>query len=237
MDLTASPWHVITTMGVLALSMAFKPWQVLRHAPLQSPWLMALVLLPWVWWARVLMPSDMGLHLSGACLLVVMFGWPMAMLMCVAIGALASALTVYGPAGMPTSSTTSMLATAHASSAWAAWDTIAAQIVWAGMLPGTLALLLGLALRRYLPRHLFIYILGRGFFSTVAAIALTSVLALISATSLPIGLSAGDWLLGHWLMAWGEGVATGMLVAIFVAFRPQWLLTYSDKRYLRKERS
>lgn len=25
---------------------------------------------------------------------------------------------------------------------------------------------------------------------------------------------------------------TGMLVAIFVAFRPQWLATYSDRLYL-----
>jgi len=38
--------------------------------------------------------------------------------------------------------------------------------------------------------------------------------------------------LGHWLMAWGEAFATGMLVAIFVAFKPQWLATWSDARYL-----
>ena len=35
-----------------------------------------------------------------------------------------------------------------------------------------------------------------------------------------------------WLIAWGEAFLTGALTAIFVAFRPQWLLTYSDERYL-----
>jgi uncharacterized membrane protein len=35
-----------------------------------------------------------------------------------------------------------------------------------------------------------------------------------------------------WLIAWGEAFLTGALSAIFVAFRPQWLLTYSDARYL-----
>ena len=33
-------------------------------------------------------------------------------------------------------------------------------------------------------------------------------------------------------MAWGEAFATGMLVAIFVAFKPEWLATWSDARYL-----
>jgi uncharacterized membrane protein len=36
----------------------------------------------------------------------------------------------------------------------------------------------------------------------------------------------------QWLMAWGDAFLTGMLTAIFVAFRPEWLLTWSDRRYL-----
>jgi uncharacterized membrane protein len=35
-------------------------------------------------------------------------------------------------------------------------------------------------------------------------------------------------------MAWGDAFLTGMLTAIFVAFKPQWLLTWSDAHYLRK---
>ena len=40
-------------------------------------------------------------------------------------------------------------------------------------------------------------------------------------------------LVAHWLMAWGDAIVTGMLCAIFVAFRPQWLATWSDRLYLR----
>jgi uncharacterized membrane protein len=36
------------------------------------------------------------------------------------------------------------------------------------------------------------------------------------------------------MVAWGEAFATGALAAIFVAFRPDWLLTYSDARYLQR---
>ena len=38
------------------------------------------------------------------------------------------------------------------------------------------------------------------------------------------------------LIGWGEAFATGGLTAIFVAFVPQWLLTYSDARYLPRVR-
>ena len=39
--------------------------------------------------------------------------------------------------------------------------------------------------------------------------------------------------IAHWLIAWGDGFMTGLLSAIFVAFRPQWLATWSDELYLR----
>jgi len=37
---------------------------------------------------------------------------------------------------------------------------------------------------------------------------------------------------GLWLAAWGDAWLAGMLVAIFVAFRPEWLATYADRIYL-----
>ena len=40
-------------------------------------------------------------------------------------------------------------------------------------------------------------------------------------------------LVARWLMAWGDGFMTGMMAAIFVAFRPQWLATWSDRLYLK----
>ncbi|MEN9472183.1 MAG: hypothetical protein RLZZ495_272, partial [Pseudomonadota bacterium] len=39
--------------------------------------------------------------------------------------------------------------------------------------------------------------------------------------------------IGVWLMAWGDGFMTGMLTAIFVAYRPEWLATWSDRIYLK----
>ncbi len=38
--------------------------------------------------------------------------------------------------------------------------------------------------------------------------------------------------IARWLMAWGDAVVTGMVAAVFVAYKPQWLATWSDELYL-----
>ena len=219
----------------LLVALCFKPWQVLRHRPLQSPWLACLVLLPWAWWTQKLLPSGMALHLSGTCLLVLMFGWPMATVMVVPIALLAALLDIHGPQKL----TRVASAAPHVSPDWSGtWDlllqhsdALVSQALWMGVMPATLGLGLGLAMRRCLPQHLFVYILGRGFMGTALAITATGALGLLAGRLSP-GLDATEWILGHWLLGWGEAISTGMLVAIFVAFKPHWLLTYSDLRYL-----
>lgn len=200
----------IILIGTLGVALLFRPWSPLRHGPLQSPWLAAMALLPLAWWTQHLLPSGFGLHLSGACLAVLMFGWPLAMWTMALVG-LVSEWVVAG--AVPT---------------WAAW---VSHTVWMGLLPGTLALGLGLIIRRHLPHHLFVYILGRGFLGTALSVSLMGVMAWLLGRQ-PATLATEEWLLGHWLLGWGEAVSTGMLTSIFVAFKPEWLLTYSDARYL-----
>ncbi|MDE2595031.1 MAG: hypothetical protein KGL57_12415 [Burkholderiales bacterium] len=216
---------------LLALLVAglFKPWLVLKHRPLQSPWLGAMVILPWVWWMQQLLPSGVALRAGGACLLVLMFGWPLAIwsLPVIAAGTtLIQALGLhFGANTAAAEAPVSLLALAQH------WLDLAPIVVWTGIVPASLALLIGLAIRRWLPHHLFIYILGRGFLGTAVAISLTGVLGWL-ANRVPPTMNTEEWLLGHWLLGWGEAISTGMLTSIFVAFKPQWLLTYSDARYL-----
>lgn len=227
----ALDWGVmLAALGVAAL---FKPWLVLRHRPLQHPWLAAMVILPWVWWLQQTLPSGVALRVGGACLLVLMFGWPLAIWSLPVIGASSVLVQFYGPhfgRGAVT------LLTPDIGWIWLQrfgeqWVQQVPTIAWTGVIPATLALGIGLGIRRWLPHHLFIYILGRGFFGTVLAIALAGVLGWL-AHRVPVTMSDEEWLLGNWLLGWGEAISTGMLTAVFVAFKPHWLLTYSDDRYL-----
>lgn len=210
-ELGHAPWLDWAVLGaVLLTALLFQPWLPLRHRPLQSPWLGALVLLPFLWSTERLLPSGLALHVSSACLMTLMFGWPLAMWTLVPVTALASLI---GRHHLPDV------------------GSMVSHLVWLGLVPGTLSLALGLLIRQLLPKHLFVFILGRAFIATALAVSLTGYLAYLGGRK-PDTLAVDEWMLAYWLLGWGEAFSTGMLVAIFVAFKPEWLLTYSDERYL-----
>lgn len=191
----------------VALALWLRPLRMLR-GPLLTPALAAVVLLPWVWLLPQKMPQGLQVQLSGACLLVLMLGWPMAVLVLAAVAA------VVWQVGQSTA------------------EQVLVQWVWIGLVPATIALGIGGALRRWLPAHLFIYTLGRAFMGTAMAMFLAGVLLewLSGLAGQPPREQA---MVARWLMAWGDAFLTGMAGAIFVAFVPQWLATWSDERYLK----
>ena len=196
-------------LGLIAIvaALSLRPWRMLRGA-LLTPALAAVVLLPWLWLLPQKMPQGLQIQLSGASLLVLVLGWPLAVpvLMLVAL-----AVWTIG----------------HLDAA-----TVVSQWVWIGLAPATITLAIGQILRRWLPPNLFVYTLGRGFLGTAVAVFLSGVLLEILHRVVG-GEVQEQVLVARWLMAWGDAFLTGMFTAIFVAFAPQWLATWSDARYLR----
>ena len=200
---------VEAALGVFALGLALltRPWRML-NGPLLTPTLAALALLPWFWLLPQQLPQGLQLQLSGACLLLLMLGWPLA----VPVLALVALLVwVLGDA---------------------AWPAVLTQWVWMGLVPATLALGIGALLRRWLPPNLFIYTLGRAFLGTAVAVFMAGVL-FEAVHHLLHGNTLHEALVARWLMAWGDAFLTGLFAAVFVAFAPQWLATWSDARYLK----
>lgn len=197
----------------LMVSLWLRPWRMLRTEggvrDLITPMLAVLVILPWVWALPALHKSPLQLQLSGAPLVTLMLGWPLAVPVLMGVGILSWLIS------------------------GASWTDAIGLVTWQGIVPATFTLLLGAALRRWLPHHLFIYVLGRGFIGSVFCLFASSLLAQALGHQLP---NIHDDLsrVAHWLMAWGDAFLTGMTCAIFVAYRPQWLATWSDGLYLRK---
>lgn len=201
-----------TAEGLLGLvlwsaAVATRPWRMLQ-GPLLTPTLAALALLPWGWMLPQWLPPALPLTWSGACLLALSLGWPLSVLVLSGV-----ALQVWAFGGW------------EAEAVFTLW-------LWLGVLPATLTMLLGAAMRRWLPDHVFIYILGRGFLGTVLCMFVAGWLHEVAYHSLG-NIGMHDAVLARWLMAWGDGFMTGGAVAIAVAFFPQWLATWSDQRYLR----
>ncbi|HAU56763.1 MAG TPA: hypothetical protein DCW87_03870 [Comamonadaceae bacterium] len=200
--LAAQPWRMLASRKPLAHERHGAP------SALWTPLLAALVLLPWLWALPSLHAMPLQLQWSGACLVVLMLGWPLTMLVLLAVGALTGLIAGMG------------------------WEQALALTVWLGLVPATLALLLGVLLRRFTGERMFVYILGRAFMGTALCVFAASVLAQALGQSLP-GVGPGLSLVAHWLMAWGDAIVTGMLAAVFVAFKPEWLATWSDRMYLK----
>lgn len=208
----------------IAVSLASRPWRLIDTAlsrlSLATPLLATLAILPVLWSLPRAQAVAAQLPLAGSGLVLLMLGWPIAVLVLPVVAVLAA---VWAPASV---------------------QQIIDQAFWMGVLPATFALGLGALLRRFIGTHPFVYILGRGFLGTVVCLFSGYLLALlfgrldfganlpVTTTPLP-RLFEPSWV-ALWLMSWGDGFVTGMLTAIFVAFRPQWLATWSDPLYLSK---
>lgn len=199
--------ELVLAVASVVVALWLRPWRMLS-GPLLTPAMAGLALLPWIWLLPQKMPNGLQVQLSGACLLVLMLGWPLAVLVLTGVAAI-----VY-LAGKPDE--------------WA----VLSQYVWLGLMPAAITLGLGAVLRRWLPPNPFIYTLGRGFLGTAVSMFLAGVLhELLHRLTGGVGLE--NALVARWLMAWGDAFLTGMFAAIFVAFMPQWLATWSDDRYLK----
>lgn len=194
-------------LAALGVALWLRPWRLMAGGRLLSPLLGTVVILPWLWALPTLHAMPLQLRWSGACLVLLMLGWPLAVPTLAVVGLLAMLLAGLG------------------------WGQAIDITVWQGLMPATLALGLGAAVRRWIGPHLFVYVLGRAFLGTVACVFVSGVLAQWTGHALP-AVDPGLSLVARWLMAWGDGFVTGMVAAIFVAFRPHWLATWSDTLYL-----
>ena len=202
-------FEIAVILACLIASLWLKPWRMLAGTELLTPLLATLVLLPWLWALPSLHHMPLQLHWSGAPLVTLLLGWPLAV---PTLSLSALALWLLAPVS---------------------GETVLQIWAWQAILPATFTLLIGAALRRWVVHHPLVYILGRGFFGTVLSLFLAFMLGQWSGLALP-NVSDDLTRVAFWLMAWGDAFMTGMVAAIFVAFKPEWLATWSDRLYLGK---
>ena len=212
--------EVALLVVALTTALLMRPWRLLANrkalttqkhgdaSPLWSPLLAVLVILPWLWALPTLHQMPLQLQWSGACLVLLMLGWPLALPALCAVGIIACLIS-------------------HGLDATEALR----LTVWHGIVPATFALLWGALLRRYLGARIFVYIFGRGFIGSVLSLFLAGLCSAWLGHELP-GVNEDLSNIARWLMAWGDAVVTGMMSAVFVAYKPEWLATWSDTLYL-----
>lgn len=209
------PEAFLWTSNVLALVLlvgiaAMAPWKRIRDG-LLNVWLAMCVGLMVLWSIRTGIRPGLNFHLLGATLLTLMFGARLAL---VALAVVVVGVTLAGGAGM---------------------DSLGINWLLSGMIPVALSYLIFAVVDRKLPNHLFVYIflsafIGAGVTVMLTGLAATWLLALSGIYELSY---LKEYYLPYFiLMGWSEALLTGMVITLMTAFRPAWLVTFSDARYL-----
>ncbi len=201
------PWLVL-----LAAALYTAPWRNLsEHAELRHLYLGCTVLALIIWSLKAGIQPGLSFHMLGGTLFTLMFGWQLAL---IAMSTLVLGITINGAAD---------------------WSALALNTLLMGALPVlTSGLMLKLG-QRWLPSHFFVYILFNGYFCA----ALMMGLVLAGSTLLMLCCGPYDWhslsdrfLVFAPMMMFAEGFMTGMLLAALALFKPEWLISFDERRYL-----
>jgi uncharacterized membrane protein len=166
-----------------------------------------------VWQLKAGVYPGLSLHLLGATLLTLMFGWRLAL---TGVSLVVAAVSYQRGLG---------------------WSSFGLNALIMGMVPVAVSKLVDTFAQRRLPLNLFAYV----FVSAFAGAALAGATVGLVSAGLLIGADVYslEHLLRHYigfypLLIFPEAFLTGALISIFVVNRPQWVVTFDDERYLSR---
>ena len=211
---TPDLWLWLSWLGALALGgllLRRAHWRMLADKANLNIFLGATVAVLGLWLIKAGIKPGLNFHLIGATALTLMFR-PLFALLALALVTLAITL-------------------------WNG-DYVAFAQNWLmmGALPVGLSWVIYRLVERKLPNHLFIYIFLNAFFGAAIVIMALGAAAtgfLAATGAYPLAYLLEEYLPYFLLIAWGEAFATGMMVTMMVVWRPEWVATFDDRRYLK----
>lgn len=196
---------------ILGESLLRAPWKRLDRPDILQLWLAGCVGLMLVWSIRTGIKPGLNFHLLGATLLTLMFGVRLAM---VALAVVLLGVTLNGAGG---------------------WSSLGMNFLLMTVLPVLFSYAIYSQAHHKLPNHVFVYIFVDAFVTGGLAMCLcglTAAILLVISGVYSAAYLGGNYLPYFILMGWSESLLTGMAVTLMVAFRPEWLSTFSDKDYV-----
>jgi len=207
-------WQVLFwILFVIALTVATwrAPWHQLKETGSLNILLAMIVAVIVIWMLKAGFAPGLSVHLLGTTLLTLMFGWAFAIL---GIGVVLVAHTINDGGG---------------------WMALPLETLLLGTLPAMVSFSMYRLIDSRLPNNFFIYIFLVAFFgaalSAASAVFATSLAQIASGAYTPAQVWH-DYTRYALLITFPEGFITGMMMTLFVAYRPEWVSTFDDSRYL-----
>jgi uncharacterized membrane protein len=215
-DLLPSVWywtaHVVMA-GVALWIVRTAPWPRLKDNTQSHVWLGTCVSLMVLWSIHAGVLRGLDFHLLGATAFTLMFGPQLAML---GLSLVVATRVVAGQ--LP-------------------FEAFSVNALLLAVLPVAVSHAILRIVERVLPRNFFIYIFVTAFFGAALAMAVSgaTALGLITAFGAPSLASMAEQFLPYCLLlAFAEATLTGMVVTLMVVYRPHWVGTFDDARYLSR---
>lgn len=210
------PWSAVAWLLLCVLMVAsawHAPWKRLADGDQFNVWAGAIVVLMLLWSMKAGIKPGLNLHLLGVTALTLMFGWQLAILgLCVVL----AAVTINGGAG---------------------WQSYGLN----GMVMAVFPVLVSQAVMRFvthrLPPNLFVYVFCAAFLGAAlvtAATGLLSAVLLWLAGVYGAGTLLEEFLPYFFLLGFAEAWINGAAITLMVVYRPQWVVSFDDRRYLSK---
>lgn len=204
----AALWLMLAVLAILMWRKA--NWSMLKSPANLNILLGASVALLGLWLIKAGIRPGLNLHLLGATALTLMFRpWFAILALALVIGGL----------------------TLHNGE----FSAYPANLLMMGVLPVTVSWAIYRLVDGKLPNHFFIYIFLNGFLGgaiAMASVGVASTLYALAAGAYSFDYLAENYLPFYLLMAWAEAFSTGMIITILVVYRPEWVATFDDRRYL-----
>ena len=211
-----SPWLLWTAnllfAAALLLALRLTPWRRFRNGEQLHVFFGATVILLFLWHLEAKVQPGLTFHLLGVTAVTLMFGWSLAVI--------SAALALLG-------------VTLNAGTGW---DGFALNALVSGVVPISLTQALLILIRWYLPKHFFVYVLVNGFLTAGFVGVASGYLAawLLIASGAYTFAELDQTVLPFFpLMFLPEAILNGWLLAVMVAFKPQWVYSFSDDQSLK----
>lgn len=213
-NLLGEAWYWVAWaiwLPCFAFSVWAAPWGRLKVSEQSNLWLGMIVLLTLLWSLKAGVKPGLTLHLLGANLFTLAFGPHLAFVgLCLVL----LGVTLNGAAG-------------HF-----AYALNALLLAGCGVF---LSHFLFRIFSSFLPRHFFVYVFINSFISSAIVVVLIGVVSttLLSVAQVyEISYLFDEYLPYFLLLAFSEAWLSGMLMTLFVIYRPQWVSSFEDSRYL-----
>jgi uncharacterized membrane protein len=201
-------------LGALALvisaaAVVTAPWGSVSSNERSHVWWGAVAIATLAWIMQPDEQAGLRVHFLGATLLYLMFGARLA-LVALAVAGAGATLAGHGT-----------------------WADYLPGLFVGGVVPVAASRLVFEFSQRRLPANVFVYIFVAGFAAGGIATLAAETAALVTAdASISAPWGAGTLAVLALLLAFAEATLTGMIVSILVAYRPGWLASFTEARYL-----